>query len=151
MCQNCWDAKIRIQRSAKLMMDIYGLRPASGICLDCKRRPATCRDHRHYSKPLEVVNVCSPCNLARGYAEDLFELIKRHRGVIPPDSKPLDEPKATPEIAPRDLTAHMLAVERGLIESALIECRHNRTAAARRLGISFRAMRYRMEKLGITL
>jgi two-component system, NtrC family, response regulator PilR len=41
------------------------------------------------------------------------------------------------------------AVERQAILSALERTRYNRTAAAKVLGISFRALRYRMERLGI--
>jgi two-component system response regulator PilR (NtrC family) len=40
-------------------------------------------------------------------------------------------------------------VERGAINEALEKTRYNRTAAAKLLGITFRAMRYRMERLGI--
>jgi two-component system response regulator PilR (NtrC family) len=41
------------------------------------------------------------------------------------------------------------AVERQAILSALEQTRYNRTAAAKVLGITFRALRYRMERLGI--
>ena len=41
------------------------------------------------------------------------------------------------------------AVERDIIERALQETRYNRTQAAKLLGISFRSMRYRMERLDI--
>ncbi len=41
------------------------------------------------------------------------------------------------------------AVERDIIERALKETRYNRTQAAKLLGISFRSMRYRMERLDI--
>ena len=40
-------------------------------------------------------------------------------------------------------------VERAAINEALERTRYNRTAAAKLLGITFRAMRYRMERLGI--
>jgi len=40
-------------------------------------------------------------------------------------------------------------VERTAINEALEKTRFNRTAAAKLLGITFRAMRYRMERLGI--
>jgi two-component system, NtrC family, response regulator PilR len=40
-------------------------------------------------------------------------------------------------------------VERVAINEALEKTRYNRTAAAKLLGITFRAMRYRMERLGI--
>jgi two-component system response regulator PilR (NtrC family) len=42
------------------------------------------------------------------------------------------------------------SVERQAILDALAQTRYNRTAAAKVLGITFRALRYRMERLGIT-
>ncbi len=47
------------------------------------------------------------------------------------------------------LQQYLDEVERREILSELKEVRFNRTQAARRLGISFRSMRYRMERLGI--
>jgi two-component system, NtrC family, response regulator PilR len=47
------------------------------------------------------------------------------------------------------LERHLEEVERAAIEKALIESRWNRTAAARKLGMSFRAFRYRLKKLGL--
>ena len=40
-------------------------------------------------------------------------------------------------------------LERSIIEQALNITRYNRTQAAKLLGISFRSMRYRMERLNI--
>lgn len=40
-------------------------------------------------------------------------------------------------------------IERKILEQALAQTRYNRTQAAKLLGISFRSMRYRMERLGI--
>ena len=47
------------------------------------------------------------------------------------------------------LDDQMAAVERQAITQALEETRWNRTAAARKLGMSLRSLRYRLEKLGI--
>jgi two-component system response regulator PilR (NtrC family) len=47
------------------------------------------------------------------------------------------------------LEAYLEQVEREVIAKALEETRWNRTAAAKKLGISFRALRYRLKKLGI--
>ncbi len=47
------------------------------------------------------------------------------------------------------LEAYLERIERGLIIKALEKTGHNKTAAAKRLGISFRAMRYRLKKLGL--
>lgn len=41
-------------------------------------------------------------------------------------------------------------VERQILEQALAQTRYNRTQAAKLLGISFRSMRYRMERLGVS-
>jgi two-component system response regulator PilR (NtrC family) len=41
------------------------------------------------------------------------------------------------------------AIERKAIYEALEQTRYNRTAAAKLLGITFRALRYRMDRLGI--
>ena len=41
------------------------------------------------------------------------------------------------------------SIERQAIIVALEKTRYNRTAAAKLLGVSFRALRYRMERLGI--
>ena len=48
-----------------------------------------------------------------------------------------------------NLEDHLEDIERKLIMQALEETRWNRTAAAQRLGLSFRSMRYRLKKLGI--
>ncbi|MBU0808704.1 MAG: sigma-54 dependent transcriptional regulator [Gammaproteobacteria bacterium] len=48
-----------------------------------------------------------------------------------------------------NLEDHLEIIERKLIMQALEETRWNRTAAAQRLGLSFRSMRYRLKKLGI--
>ncbi|MBE7927269.1 sigma-54-dependent transcriptional regulator [Pseudomonas saudiphocaensis] len=48
-----------------------------------------------------------------------------------------------------NLEDHLEEVERQLIMQALEETRWNRTAAAQRLGLTFRSMRYRLKKLGL--
>ena len=47
------------------------------------------------------------------------------------------------------LEEYLEQVERQVITKALEETRWNRTAAAKKLGLSFRALRYRLSKLGI--
>jgi two-component system response regulator PilR (NtrC family) len=47
------------------------------------------------------------------------------------------------------LEEYLEEVERGAIEQALIKTNRNKTAAAKLLGITFRALRYKLEKLGI--
>lgn len=50
---------------------------------------------------------------------------------------------------PMNLQDHLDRVEREAIIDALEKTRYNRTAAAKLLGITFRAMRYRMARLGL--
>jgi two-component system response regulator PilR (NtrC family) len=54
-----------------------------------------------------------------------------------------------PPHRPGTLPQALEDVERAKIMKALEEARFNKTAAARALGISFRALRYRIKKLGI--
>ncbi len=72
---------------------------------------------------------------------------------------PIDiEPKE--QVQPSSITKHNLAegqsledyletIEKEILKNALEECRWNKTAAAERLGMSFRSIRYRLKKLGI--
>ncbi|MGD9786712.1 MAG: sigma-54-dependent transcriptional regulator [Sulfuricellaceae bacterium] len=48
------------------------------------------------------------------------------------------------------LPDYLDGVEKAAIQSALEKTRYNKTAAAKLLGISFRALRYRMERLGLS-
>jgi two-component system response regulator PilR (NtrC family) len=50
---------------------------------------------------------------------------------------------------PSDLGAYLDALERDAIRAALARTAQNRTAAAQRLGITFRQLRYRMQRLGL--
>lgn len=47
------------------------------------------------------------------------------------------------------LDDYLSRIERGAIEEALVKTNQNKTAAAKLLGITFRALRYKLEKLGI--
>jgi len=49
----------------------------------------------------------------------------------------------------QDLETHLEEQERAIIEKALNETRWNKTAAAKRLGITFRALRYKLKKLDL--
>ncbi len=54
-----------------------------------------------------------------------------------------------PPHVPRDLQAHLDSQEREILVAALKDTGFNRTAAAARLGMSLRQIRYRMTRLGI--
>jgi len=51
------------------------------------------------------------------------------------------------EGARSDLEAYLENIEREILSQALEECRWNKTATAKMLGISFRSLRYRLKKL----
>ncbi len=76
---------------------------------------------------------------------DEEEITPAHLGL--PAGAGRDGAPARPGSAPLD--AELDAVERQRIQSALEQHRYNKTATARALGITLRALRYRMEKLGI--
>lgn len=64
-------------------------------------------------------------------------------------SLPANQPSLQPGTDDLPLGDKMEEVERQAISQALEETRWNRTAAARKLGMSLRSLRYRLEKLGI--
>ena len=59
--------------------------------------------------------------------------------------------ESTPELEPGALTldSYMDSIEKEALLKALEQTRYNKTAAARLLGLSFRALRYRLKKLGL--
>jgi two-component system response regulator PilR (NtrC family) len=78
-------------------------------------------------------------------------------GVIAPEHVKLraaTRPSAELAVAPSSaagtaLGAQLEDIERDAIVKALEQTRYNKTAAAKLLGMSFRALRYRIKKLGI--
>ena len=79
MCDGCKETlpdKIgeNAHKIVALAIRLGFLRPINECsCVDCGN-PATDYDHRDYSKPLEVVPVCRPCNFKRGPAKPFFGL-----------------------------------------------------------------------------
>ncbi len=88
------------------------------------------------------------------HADDLqFQQAVLHKTSDNSVAKLASEPAAIPAAQPLErvdnLEDHLEDIERKLITQALEETRWNRTAAAERLGLSFRSLRYRLKKLGI--
>ena len=80
------------------------------------------------------------------------------RFELPLQPDPLAEPGATAELAsrppepiPADLQAYLDQQERQVLLKALRESDFNRTAAAARLGLNLRQIRYRIQRLGIAM
>ena len=148
-CVACMPYVQRIQFEVGRKMASAGLPSAAGNkCVDCGK-PATARDHRYYSAPLEVEYVCTYCNMKRGPALDIARVVKNwcrlygHQSAIP------ERPDGLPQWDGSPLNEFLAAEERDYIESAIEKARHNKTAAARALGITYRSLRYRMGKLGM--
>jgi len=59
------------------------------------------------------------------------------------------ENRSDEDLAGESLDSHLEEIERGIIIKTLEENRWNRTAAAKKLGVSFRSLRYRLKKLGL--
>jgi two-component system response regulator PilR (NtrC family) len=71
-------------------------------------------------------------------------------GAPPAPSAARDPRTVSPyESATTALPSYIEEVERQAIEQALQDNRFNKTKAARALGITFRALRYKLKKLGI--
>ncbi|MGE0096766.1 MAG: sigma-54-dependent transcriptional regulator [Hydrogenophaga sp.] len=77
---------------------------------------------------------------------------------VPTQPDPLAEPSPLVEMAsrppehiPADLQAYLDEQERQVLLKALRECDFNRTAAAARLGLNLRQIRYRIQRLGISM
>ena len=59
------------------------------------------------------------------------------------------EPRRSVRDAYGDLEGYLEDIEREIISAALEECRWNKTATAKLLGVSFRSLRYRLQKLDL--
>ncbi len=101
---------------------------------------------RNYSFPgnvRELENI-----LERALALSAGDSIGRDELQLASPSARSDAPLAA-DLAGLPLQEHLDRVEKAAILEALEKTRFNRTAAAKLLGITFRALRYRMERLGI--
>ncbi len=120
------------------------------------------RKHTPKGEPLPVMEE-STLNLLNSYAwpgnvRELENVIERALTLcdgttIRPEDVELRGPpsfeESVPLHRPGTLPQTLEDMERASIRKALEDARYNKTAAARALGISFRALRYRIKKLGI--
>jgi len=101
---------------------------------------------RHYGYPgnvRELENILERAlTLCEGRRIEPEHLQLRSTGVT-------GEQPAVPDRGSKPLEDYIENVEREAIVRALEETRYNKTAAARKLGITFRALRYRLKKLGL--
>jgi len=80
-------------------------------------------------------------------AQDLQLPASHHRGAIP--ANPGNAVESVASAGDETLDEYLARVEENAIRDALARSNQNKTAAAKLLGITFRALRYKLEKLGI--
>jgi two-component system response regulator PilR (NtrC family) len=129
---------------------------------------AALRRHRFPGNVRELENILERAVALAGddvlMADDLLLPGPELDLALEPDPVPLDEPVAVPaggggaaaggsyeveDGIPSSLPAFLDEHERNAIRAALAKTRYNRTAAAQLLGITFRQLRYRMQRLDI--
>jgi hypothetical protein len=96
---------------------------------------------------LERMSEAQQLDVLRSLAVVACTLASAHERRSPP---PVEQfPDTSDPAAKRPLEEYMRRVEKQAILEALEETHYNRTEAARLLGITFRALRYKLESLGI--
>lgn len=85
--------------------------------------------------------------LERAFTLSEGQLIKTHDIHIAPCASSQDQQPSLTQID--SLEDYLDNIERTAITQALEETRWNKTAAAKRLGLTFRSLRYRLKKLGM--
>jgi two-component system response regulator PilR (NtrC family) len=85
---------------------------------------------------------------------DASDILLPKTGARSPEGAPVeafapgDDPPLVPG-SPGALPGYIEQMERAAIQKALEETRWNKTKAAAQLGITFRALRYKLKKLGM--
>jgi two-component system response regulator PilR (NtrC family) len=100
------------------------------------------------SMPLERSQAAAPSNgqsAGTGDGEPAGAMVSSSTATYAADA---DAGQRPPEL-PCNLPMHLDDIERNIIRVALQKTRYNRTQAAELLGISFRQLRYRMQRLGV--
>ncbi len=93
-----------------------------------------------------------------GNVRELVNILERaftmcEDDIVSVDDLGLNSNASNPEVDLndiRDIDGHLAELERTILISAIHACDGNRTAAAKRLGITFRSLRYRLDRLNIT-
>ena len=94
---------------------------------------------------LPTTAAATPANVAAAFVSANTAAATQNTPATPPDPRTLG-PRDTASSA---LPSYIEEIERAAIQQALQENRYNKTKAAAALGITFRALRYKLKKLGI--
>ena len=106
-----------------------------------QRAAALCDGQVIAADDLELIAAPKPAALDAGYVASARADEGSPATEQEPASKPFDDDYS--------LEKHLEAIEIKAIEKALEETRWNKTKAAKKLGMSFRSLRYRLKKLGL--
>jgi two-component system response regulator PilR (NtrC family) len=98
-----------------------------------------------HAADLRLPATSTPANVAAAFVGANAAAAQSVAPVAPPDPRSLG-PRDTASSA---LPSYIEEIERAAIQQALQENRYNKTKAAAALGITFRALRYKLKKLGI--
>ena len=123
--------------SRRMKMDVPQLNPESLEILETYPFPGNVRELENVLE--RAVTLCVGGVITA-------DNIKVRANVRPPTETPLAVPTSA---GPGALGDQLEDIERDAIVKALEKTRYNKTAAAKLLGMSFRALRYRIKKLGI--
>ena len=118
-------------------LDKPGLAPDAANALGQYAFPGNVRELENILE--RAITLCED-NTIR--AHDLHLPEAGENPLIPPMPRPLDSGQIR-------LEEHLGEIEKKAILQALEQTKHNKTAAAKLLGLSFRALRYRLKKLGL--
>lgn len=102
--------------------------------------------HRFTGNVRELVNILQRAmTLGEGNKINLDDLmLEQGEKAVDPLDKELHLGKT-----PENLDHHMEGIEKEILRKALEECHYNKTETAKKLGISFRSLRYKLSKYNI--
>ena len=109
-----------------------------------ERAVAMCENGR-----IEVDDLRLPDNTPAGEVGSSSAAPVQPAPSLKADTPPPPSRAEAPAGTPANLVDYIDSLERDAIVRALEECRYNKTKAAAKLGITFRALRYKLKKLGI--
>lgn len=149
--ENILERALAFSNGEVINVEDLGLRPDTTESVRNERDDPAHDDGRSAAGGERAVNSSgSPGTEAAAHRDDRVAL-----APDPPEAQPAPRAHASahsllsPAGVPASLPDYLDQVEREAIGRALEQTRYNRTAAAKLLGISFRALRYRMQRLDI--